>query len=189
MITEFEHWVDCLLSYIQIMKAIFFQDPIGRKIRTTVIIRWCFVQRCCVMSLVCPSIATHHMCQFWACSELVNMPKTIESPAKCGERTVIRFLYSEKATRNFVLKYCPPSWQCSAAQCRCNKEATKAFSMGCISSTPSSPQIWLRVVFISFFVWNGRSRTTFWHNELKISIENYWLKAQAAGFYDENIGT
>ena len=31
------------------------------------------------LSLVCPSIATHHTCQFWARSEPINMPKTIIS--------------------------------------------------------------------------------------------------------------
>ena len=30
-------------------------------------------------------------------------------------------------------------------------------------------------------------RKTFWHNELQTSVEN-WLKAQAAGLYDEGIG-
>ena len=29
--------------------------------------------------------------------------------------------------------------------------------------------------------------TTFWHNELQTKVEN-WLKAQAAGFYDEGVG-
>ena len=66
---------------------------------------------CCPMSLVCPSFATHSTCQFWARSEPVNTPKTIEFPAKCGVHAVIRFLYSEKATRNVVLRCCPPSWQ------------------------------------------------------------------------------
>ena len=43
--------------------------------------------------LVCPSVATHRTCQFCARSEPVNMPKTIESPAKCGVLAVIQFLY------------------------------------------------------------------------------------------------
>ena len=71
----------------------FFQGPIGREFRTMVRIRWSVVQMCCAMSLVCPSIATHRTCQFWARSELVNMPKTIGSPTKCGELAVIRLLY------------------------------------------------------------------------------------------------
>ena len=52
---------------------------------------------------------------------------------------------------------------------------------------PSSARTWLHVIFISYLVRNGHRRTTFWHNELQTSIEN-WLKAQAAGFYDEGIG-
>ena len=75
-------------------------------------------------------------------------------------------------------------WQCSAAYCRCNKESPETFSMG---SVWSSAQTWLPVIFISFLVWHGRRRTTFWHNELQTSVDN-WLKAQAAGFYDESIG-
>ena len=89
---------------------------------------------CCAMSLVCPSMATHRTCQFWARSEPVKMPKTIETPAKCGVRAVIRFLYSEPATRNDVLRYCPSSWQCSAAHCSCNKEAPNFFSIGSVWS-------------------------------------------------------
>ena len=117
----------CLLKgYVVVplyKKVFFFQGPIGREVRTTVRIRWSFTQMCCAMSLVCPSIATHRTCQFWARSEPVNMPKTIVSPAKCGVRNVIRFLYSEQTTRNAVLRHCPSSWQCSAAFCSCNKEA------------------------------------------------------------------
>ena len=67
----------------------FFPVTIGHEIR----IRWSFAQICCAMSLVCPSIGTNRTCQFWAHSEPVNMPKTIESPTKCGVRAVIRFLY------------------------------------------------------------------------------------------------
>ena len=112
----------------------FFQDPIDREIRTTVRIRWSSVQMCCAMSLVCLSIATHRTCQFWARSEHVNVHKTIQSPAKCGVCAVIRFLYSEQATRNVVLRYCPSSWQCSAEHSSCNKEAPEAFSMGSVWS-------------------------------------------------------
>ena len=162
------------------MRAIlFFQGPIGREIRTTVRIRWSFVQ--CL--LVYLSIVTHRTCQFWARSEPVNMTKTIESPTKWGVCAVIRFLYSEQMTRNVVLRYCP-SWQCSAAYCSCNKEAPEAFLVG---SVWSSALTWLCMIFISFLVWNDHRRTTFWHNELQTSVEN-WPKAQAAGFYDEGSG-
>ena len=75
------------------IRGLFFQVPIGREIRTIVRIRWSFEQMCCAMSLVCPSIATHSTYQFWSRSEPVHMPKTMESPAKCGVRVVIRFLY------------------------------------------------------------------------------------------------
>ena len=88
-----------------------FQGLIVCEIRTTVRIRWSFVQMCCAMSLVSTSIATHRICQFWAHSEPINM------------RAVIQFLYSEQAMRNVVLRYCPSSWQYSAAYCSCNKEA------------------------------------------------------------------
>ena len=98
-------------------------------------IRRSFAQMCCLMSLVCPWIATHCTCEFWARSEPVNMPKTIESPVNCGVHAVIRFLYSEQATRNVVLRYCPSSWQCSAAYYSCNKQAPEAFLMERVWST------------------------------------------------------
>ena len=167
-------------------RAIPCQGPIGREIRITVRIRRSSAQMCCAMSLVCPSIATHSTCEFWARSEPVNMPKIVESPAICGVCDVIRFHYSEKATRNVVLRYCPSSWQCLAAHCSCNKEAPEAFSMGSVwSPTIILPDL-APVIFISFLVWNGRRRTTFWHNELQTRVEN-WLKAQVAGLYDEVI--
>ena len=114
-------------------RAIIFQGLIDCEIRTTVEIIWSFAQMCCAISLACPSIATHRTCQFWARSEPVNMPKTIESSAKCGVHAVIRRLYSEQATRNVFLRYCP-SWQCSAVYCSYNKEAPEAFSMGSVWS-------------------------------------------------------
>ena len=43
---------------------------------------------------------------------------------------------------------------------------------------PSSARSWLPVILIYFLVWNGRRRTTFWHNELQSSVENC-LKAHA----------
>ena len=122
-----EHW-----KWSWFLRGLFFfQGPISRKIKTTVRIRWSFIQMCCTMSLVCPSITTHRTCQFWMRSEPLNMPKTIESRAKCGVRAVIRILYSEQATRNVVLRYCcSSSRQCSAAYCSCNKKAPEAFSIG-----------------------------------------------------------
>ena len=80
--------------YNQNTRAIFFfQGLIGHEIRITVRIRWSFEQMCYAMSLVCSFIGTHHICQFWARSEPINIPKTIESFAKCGVGAVIRFLY------------------------------------------------------------------------------------------------
>ena len=73
----------------------FFQDPIGREIKTTVKIRWRFAQRCCSMPLVCPSFTSLRTGQFWARSEHVNIPKTVGSPAKYEVRAVIRFLHAE----------------------------------------------------------------------------------------------
>ena len=119
-----------------------FQVPIGREIRTTLGIRWSFTQMCCAMSLVCPSIATHCTCQFWARSEPVNMPKTIESPDKCGVGAVIRFLYSEQVTSIVVHRHCPSSWHCSSPYCSWSKETSEAFSMGSVwSSTITRPDL------------------------------------------------
>ena len=149
-------------------------------------IRSSFAQIFCAISQY-PSIATHRTCQFWACTEPLNMPKTIESLAKCGVRAVIRFPYSEQTKRNVVLRYCPSSYQCSAAYRSCNKEAPEAFSMGSIlSPTIIRPDL-APCVFHLITLWNGCRRTTFWHNELQTRLEN-WLKAQASGFYDESIG-
>ena len=110
-----------------------FEGPIGRDIRTTVRMRWSFAQTCCAMSLVCPSIATHRTCDFWARSEPVNMPKTIVSRqmwnAWCNLIPLIR-----TSDKDAVLRYCPSSWQCSGAHCSCDKEAPEAFSMGSVWS-------------------------------------------------------
>ena len=143
---------------------------------------------CCSMSLVCPSIATHRTCQFWGRSEPVNMPKTIKFPAKCGVRSVIRLLYSEQATRNvvpsgIVLLHNNARRQTAAA----TKRLLKCFRWEVFDQPQSSARTWLPVIFNSFLIWNGRKRTPFRHNELQTSVEN-WLKAQAAGFYDEGIG-
>ena len=115
------------------LKSLKYEGYSPPPIRTTVWIGWNFARVCCAMSLVCSSIATHRACQFWARNEPVNTPKT-KSPAKRGVRDVIRFLYSEQAMKNVVLRYCHSSWQCSAAYCSCNKEAPEAFSVGGIWS-------------------------------------------------------
>ena len=146
-------------------------------------IKWSFAQMCCAMSLVCPSIATHRTCQFWAHNEPINMPKTIEPPTKCGGHAVIQFLYSAQATRNVVLLHDNTRPHTAAA----TKRLVKRFQWEVFGHPLSSVWTWFPVIFISFLVWNGCRRTTFWHNELQISIEN-WLKAQAAGFYDEGTG-
>ena len=83
----------------------FFQGPIGREIRTTVRFRCIFAQMCFAMSLVCPSIAIHRTCQSWAPSEPINMLKIIVTPAKCGVRAVIRFLYSDEECCPQVLSF------------------------------------------------------------------------------------
>ena len=142
---------------------------------------------CCIMFLVCPSITTHWMCQFWAHNDPINMSKTIESSTKCEVHAVIRFLYSKQASRNAVLGiviFHDNAWPNTAAA---TKRLLKHFRWEVFDHPPSSSRTWLPVIFISFVVWNGRRRTTFWHNELLTSVEN-WLKAQAAGFYDESIG-
>ena len=71
------------LSYLKICLIrwlFFFQNQIGRKIKITVKIRWTYAQMCCAVSQICASISSHRICKFWARSEQVNMPKTIESP-------------------------------------------------------------------------------------------------------------
>ena len=59
-----------------------------------------------------------------------SVSQVCQSPAKCGVCAVIWFLYSEKATRNVVLRYSPSLWQHSATHCSWNKGAPEAFSMG-----------------------------------------------------------
>ena len=117
-------------------------------------------------------MTTYHTCQFWARSEPVNMLKTIEPPAKCRVRAVIRFLIQNKLRRmlssGIVLVHDNARPHTAAA-------------------TISSARTWLPMIFISFLLWNGRRRTTFWHNELQTGIEN-WLKVHMAGVYDEGIG-
>ena len=166
---------------------IFFQSPIGREIRTTVRIRWSFAQMCCTMSLVCPSIAALRTSQFWARSELMNMPKRIVSrqmwSACCNSIPLFW-----KVTRNVVLRYCPPSWQILDRTLQLQQRGCcSVFDWKSLITHHHPSRTWLPVIFLSFLVWNGRRRTTFWHSELQTSVEN-WLKAQAAGFYDKGIG-
>ena len=137
---------------------------------------------CCAISLVRPSIAAHRICQFWARSDPVNMPKTIVS-AKCGVRAVIRFLYSGQEDD----ECCPPVLSffmtMSGRILQLQQRGSWSLFDGKCLITHHHP----RVISISFLVWNGRRMSTFWHSELQTSVEN-WLKAQAAGFYDKGIG-
>ena len=166
----------------------FFQGPIDREIKTTVKIRLSFAQMCCAMSLVCQSIVTHHTCQFWARSEPVNMLKTIESPAKCGVRAVIRFTYfrtsDEECCPQVLSFFRTMLGRILQLQ---QRGSWSVYDGKCLITHHHPPRTWFPVIFISFLVWNGRRRTTFWHNELQTDVEN-WLKAQATGFYDEGIG-
>ena len=161
--------IKCYIVKIVLMNSVrglfFFQGPIGREIRTTVRLRWSFAQMGCAMSLVCPPIATHRTCQLWARSEPVNIPKTIKSYAKCGVRAVIRFLYSEQATRNVFLRYCPSSGNARPHTAAATKRLLKRFRWEVFDHPPSSAWTWLPVIFISCLVWNGRRRTKFWHRQ------------------------
>ena len=144
-------------SYSDIRGLFFFpQGTIGRVIRTRVRIRSDFAQMCCTMCLVCASIATHRTFQLWARSEPVNMPKAIESPAKCGVRAVIRFLYSEQATKNVVLRYCLFDDNARPHTAAATQKLLKRFRREVFDHTSSSARTWLSVIFISFLVWNGR---------------------------------
>ena len=177
-------WRKFISSFV-IRGLYFFQGPIGREIRTTVRIRWSFAQMWCAMSLVWPSIATHSTYQFWERSESVNMPKTIESPAKCAVRAEIRFLYSEK-WRGMLSSGTVLHDSARLHTAAATKRLLKRFRSEVFDHPPPSARTWLPVIFISFLLWNGRRKTTFWYNELQTSVEN-WLKAQAAGFIDEGI--
>ena len=116
-----------------------------------------FAQMCCTISLVCLSIVTHHTCQFWVRSEPVNMPKTIESPTKCGLRAIIWFLYSEKEWRGMlssgtVLLHDSVWLHIPAA----TKRLLKRFRWEVFDHPPSSAWTSLPVFFISFLVWKHR---------------------------------
>ena len=134
---------------------------------------------CCAMSLVRPSIAIHRTCQFRACSEPMNMPKITQSPAKNGVRTVIRFLYSEQARRNLSSGIVLHHGNARPHTVAATKRLLKLFRWEVFDHPPSTARTWLPVIFISFLLWNGRRRTTFWPNELQTRVEN-WLKAQAS---------
>ena len=144
---------------------------------------------CCAMPLVCPSIAKHHICQFWAHSESVKMPKTIVSrqmwsrPTCCNSIPLFRKSDEECCPQVLSSSITNPRPNTTAA----TKRLLQRFRWEVFDHPPSSVRTWLPVIFISFLIWNGRMRTTFWHNELQTSVENC-LKAHAAGFYDEGIG-
>ena len=117
-------------------------------------------QMCYAMSLVCPSIATQSTCQFWTSSERVNTTKTIESPAKCGVRAVIRFFIQNKwrgmLSPGVVLLHDNARPHTADA----TKRLLKRFRWEVFDHPPSSGLGSL--IIISFLVWNGRRRTTFW---------------------------
>ena len=144
-------------------------------------IRWSFAQMCCAMSLICPSIATHRTCQFWAGNEPVNMPKTIVSRQMWSACAVIRFLYSHQVTRNVVL-YDNVRPRTAAA----TKRLLKRFRWEVFDHPPSSARTWLPVIFISF-LYETVVGQHFGTNELQTSVEN-WLKAQAAWLLWRGIG-
>ena len=141
---------------------------------------------CCAMSLVRPSIATHRNCQFWARSEPVNMPKIIVSlqmwSAYCNSSQLLRT--NDKECCPQILSF---FMTILGRMLRLQQRHLKRFRWEVFDQPPSSSGTWFPVIFISFLVWNARRRTTFWHNELQTSVEN-WLIAETAGFYDEGIG-
>ena len=138
----------------------FFHDPIGCEIRTAVRIRWSFAQMCCAMSLVCPPIATHRTCQFWARSEPVNTPKTIVSrqmwSACCNSIPLFRKIQGCcPQVLSFFMTVLGRILQLPT------KRLLKRFRWEVFDHSPSSARTWLPVIFISFLVWNGHRRTTF----------------------------
>ena len=142
---------------------------------------------CCAMSLVCPWITTHRTCEFWARSEPLNMPKTIVSRqmwSACCNSIPSFGKSNEECCPQVLSSFMPKPRPHTAAA---TKRLLKRFLWKESDHLPSSARTWLPVIFIFFLVWNRCRRTTFWHNELQTSIEN-WLKAQVAGFYDEGIG-
>ena len=166
------------------MSYFLFQGPISHAMKTIVKIRWSFAQIGCAVYLLCPSNMSHGTCQF----RVLSGPKTIKSPTKCDVHAANRSLYSEQTTRNVVIRHCTSSWQCSAAQCSCNKEVPAAFLMGRFDHPPYNPDL-ATSDFHLFPCMKLCLRGQHFgnDNELQTSIEN-WLKAQAAGFHDKCIG-
>ena len=120
---------------------------------------------CCAVFLVCLSIATYHTCQLWMHSEHIYMSKTIESPAKCDMGAVIKFLYSEQATRNVVIRHCP-SWQCLVTHTvAATKRLLQCFwweEFDLTTIQPGCGSLW----FSSLSSYETMSRrTTFWHRQ------------------------
>ena len=71
--------------------------------------------------------------------------------------------------------------------CSSNKEDPATFSMGSVWPTTLQPGLgFLWFKYLSLHGMLGRI-TSFWHNELQMSIVN-WLKAQVVAIYDEGIG-
>ena len=129
---------------------------------------------CCAMSLVCPSIATNRTCLFWARNEPVNMPKTIESLAKSGVYAVIRFLYSEKNDEECRPQVLTSFMAVFGRTLQLQQRGSwSVFDGKCLISHHHPRGTWLPVIVISFRIWNGRRRTTFWHDELQTSVENW----------------
>ena len=151
--------------YFEVIRGLFlFQGPIGREIRTTMRIRWSFAQMCCTISLVCPLIATHRICQFWAHSEPINMPKTIRVSCQMWNACCNSFpLFQNKQwgmlSSGIVLLHDNARPHNAAA----TKRLLKRFRWEVFDHPPSSTRTWLPVIFISFLVWNSHRRTTFWH--------------------------
>ena len=169
------------------MRAIFFSRSDRLEIRTTVRIRWSFAKMCCTMSLLYPLIATHRTCQFWAHSKPINMPRTIVSHQMWSSCCISISLFRNKPRGMLSSVIVLIDDNILPYTAAATKRLLKRFRWEVVDHPPSSTRTWLPVIYISFLVWNGRRRTTFWHNVLQTSVEN-WLKAQAAGFYDEGIG-
>ena len=142
---------------------------------------------CCAMSLVWPSIATHRTCQFWARSEPENMSKTIVSRqmwSACSNSIPLFRTSDEECCPPVLLFFMTMFGRILQLQ---TNRLLKRFRWEVFDHPASPVQTWHPVIFISFLVWNGLRKTTFWQNELQTSVEN-WLKSQAAGFHDDGIG-
>ena len=138
---------------------------------------------CCAMSLVCPSIATHHTCQFWACSEPINMPKN----NRLSRQMWSVCCYSIPLFRKCDKECCPQVLSffmtILGRILQQQQRAPEAFSLGSVWS-PTIVHSDLAPCDFHLFLHMNQS---YLHNELQTSVEN-WLKAQVASFYDEGIG-